>query len=386
VCSQLREVVMFKIPREEICGLLEQSSNLGNWQAILESASIANPIDLAAAANLLQSAKFDSNIQSALCWKADQVRTAKYGPDVKLFIPVYLSNICENDCVYCAYRSGNKSMPRRTLDEADFRREMDEVLGMGYRVIELVTSESTEIKKDMKLGKFVSIAREMAGAASESPDGYEVILMSWALSDDEFRDVSEAGCDGFYLWQETYDRDTYERLHPTGTPKSDFDFRLGVFDRAIKSGIKKIGMGVLFGLSGWEFDVLTLIAHGKYLENEYGIKIDAIGIPRFKPALGAQLENAPSPVTDAELKIAVALFRLAFPDTNIFLNTREKLNLLFDLLKCGGSEMNLACAVFPGGYTERTPDRQFDYYSYPTEKTLGLLIDKGYKPTYFVQK
>jgi 2-iminoacetate synthase len=197
--------------------------------------------------------------------------------------------------------------------------------------------------------------------------------------------VRDAGLDAFYIWQETYDPDVYSGLHPGTSPKSDFEWRTGVFDRAIKSGIKKVGLGVLFGLADWKYDLLSLISHGKYLQEEYGVTPDAIGIPRFRSAAGAVLKEAPNAMSDDDLKLAVALYRLAFPHSHVFLNTREKMTLLMELIGCGGSEMNIACAVYPGGYSEPKGDRQFDFYSYPTDKTVARLRDSGYEVSHFAE-
>jgi 2-iminoacetate synthase len=258
---------------------------------------------------LMLAAREHPEAMDALLARAGRVKDEVFGRSVKLFVPIYLSNDCVNDCVYCAYRSGHLAMPRRTLSGEALSREIEKVIGMGYRVLELVTSESPELKAGGKLAEAVSVTRHLVDSADQASEKSEVILMSWVLSDEEFAQVKSAGCDAFYLWQETYDRELFKGLHPVWTPKADFDRRTSVFDRAIRAGIRKVGLGVLFGLGPWEFDVAALIAHGKYLEQSYGVKIDAIGIPRFKPASGAPLTEAPYPVSDGELKIAVALYR-----------------------------------------------------------------------------
>ena len=375
---------MFAVPDSAIRLLLDGPPPRRSWETILAEVGPSNPLSIDDAASIIRMSRMGCDVLPAVVARAAEVKAEVLGDSVKLFVPVYLSNICENDCVYCAYRSGHDAMPRRTLSEEDFRREIAQVLGMGYRVIELVTSESPELKGAGRLARYVSIAREMADSAPHAGEDAEVILMSWALSEDEFAEVRAAGCDAFYLWQETYDRDSYAALHPAGTPKADFDWRVQVFDRALRAGIRRVGLGVLFGLASWDFDVLALIAHGKYLEETYGVPVDVIGIPRFKPASGTPLAEPPNPVSDDELRLAVALYRLAFPHSQVFLNTREKLSLMLDLLAGGGSEMNVACAIFPGGYTEQTHDRQFEHYSYPTDKTLRLLREKGYRPSHFV--
>jgi 2-iminoacetate synthase len=377
---------MFEVPSKNIHKLLEITSAQRSLSAIIDKITPVNPLDIEAAAQIINAFRVDAKVLGEVTRKANQIKLETLGNTIKFFIPIYLSNVCVNDCLYCSYRMGHSSMPRKTLTEAEFRNELEQVLGMGYRVLELVTSESPELKINKQLAKYVSIAREMVDKASQAEEKPEVLLMSWALRDDEFKAVRDAGCDAFYLWQETYDRDIYNSLHPEGTPKADFEWRTSAFERALNAGFERVGLGVLFGLGPWEFEVLSLIAHGKYLETTSGHPIDVIGIPRFKPAEGAPMQAPPYPVSDDDLRLAVALNRLAFPYTNVFLNTREKLNLVLDLLEGGGSEMNMACAIYPGGYTEHSDARQFEHYSFPTERTLEMLIGKGYSPSHFVAK
>jgi 2-iminoacetate synthase len=274
-------------------------------------------------------------------------------------------------------------MPRRTLTDDELRVEIGCVTDMGYRVVELVTSESPGLIGKGTMARYVALAREKLHSALPAEQPPEVILMSWALDSGDFLSVKNAGLDSFYLWQETYDEEIYRKAHAGAFPKADFNWRIGVFDRAITAGIRRVGIGVLSGLGPWEFDTLALISHGFYLQETYGVTIDAVGIPRFKPAEGAPMREPPNPVTDDQLRMAVALYRLAFPKSHVFLNTREKLNLILELLDGGGSEMNIACAIYPGGYTEPRPDRQFAHYSYPTGKTIKLLAERGHRVTHF---
>jgi len=375
---------MFVVPEDDIRSLLADRSKAGRWRTALDRITPDNPAGLEHVALLIRACRTDPDALGAVVTHAGRLKSEIFGPAVKLFVPVYISNTCVNECLYCAYRAPNVEMPRRTLTEDEFRREVLEVTGMGYRVIELVTSESIELQEPGRLARYISIAREVLDQAPASGDAPEVILMSWALSDEEFAAVRDAGVDAFYLWQETYDRRAYAAVHPEHVPKADFDWRVVVFDRAMQAGIRKVGLGILFGIGGWEFDVLALIAHGRYLEKEYGAPPDALGLPRFKHAQGIPIRDAPHPVSDDQLRLAVALYRLAFPCSHVFLNTREKLSLLLKLLEGGGSEMNIACAVFPGGYTEPVRDRQFDHYSYPTDKTVAMLANRGYRPTHFL--
>ncbi len=374
---------MFRVPEDEIHRLLGRSCDRGEWRDVLDRVTPDTPADPEDIALLIHACDSSPDAFERIITSAAEIRNEVHGRDVKLFVPVYISNVCVNECLYCAYRASNIKMPRRTLSVDELKREVAEVTGIGYRVIELVTGECPSLKTEGVIAEHVRAARDVISRADKAPEDGEVILMSWALNDDEFREVADAGLDAFYLWQETYSRDVYAQLHPGGTPKADFDWRVNVFDRAIRAGIRKVGLGVLLGLHDWRFEVLSLISHGRYLMDEYEVGPDVIGVPRFKHAEGAVLKDAPRAVSDDELRLTVALYRLAFPRSHVFLNTREKLGLMLRLLEGGGSEMNIACAVYPGGYTEPSRARQFDYYSYPTDKTLVMLTERGYRPTHF---
>ena len=373
---------MYSLPENKIRKLLDGNSRLRPATEILDSVAPETPACLEDIASLLLMGKSDPGIFDSIISKARGLKETVFGNTVKIFVPLYFSNACVNRCLYCGFNAGNESMPRKTLSEDEFRQEMETVLDLGYSVIELVTSESPPVKVDKRLANYVSIANEVMREKAGQDEESQLILMSWVLSDDEFAMVRDAGLENFYLWQETYSREVFRELHPDGTPKASFDERIGVFDRAVAAGIKNIGIGILYGLAPWEFDLLALIDHGKYLESECGARIDALGLPRFKHARGAQIETAPYPVSDDELRLAVALYRLAFPKSHVFLNTREKLPLLLKLLRGGGSEMNIACSVYPGGYTNPQREGQFDVYNYPTEKTLDWLVDNGFQPTH----
>jgi len=376
---------MYEVPSKYLTELLNSPPNDRKAADILDSASASSPVRLEDAAVLMLSGCVSAEIHNKIIKRAGNLAREVFGKKVKLFVPLYLSNICVNNCLYCGYRAENMSMPRRTLAPDEFKRELEEVTGLGYRVIELVTSESPELKREGVLEEYVRIAREVLDQAGpdESGNSPELILMSWLLDTDRFKSLKDAGLDAFYLWQETYDREQFEKFHPSGNPKSDYNRRIEVFDNAIRAGIDKVGLGVLFGLGDWKRDVLSLIGHGRHIEKTYGINPEVIGIPRFKHAEGAPMIDAPFPVSDNELKLAVALYRLAFPTSHVFLNTREKLGLILDLLDSGGSEMNISCAVYPGGYTEPSDGRQFEFYNLPMGKTVEMLGKRGYEATHF---
>jgi 2-iminoacetate synthase len=204
------------------------------------------------------------------------------------------------------------------------------------------------------------------------------------MDENEYRTFRESGLNEVYSWMETYDRNVYARVHPPRTHKADYDYRMQVFDRALKAGIKRYGMGVLFGLGSWEFDVLSLLDHALYLSSSYGIPPYAFGIPRLKKAPGIAEQKPWLRISNRQYRLAVAIYRLAFPATHTYMNTRENLSLLLQLLRGGGSEINAEATTRPGGYTENWihDGDQFFHYSYNSQEVTKILEANGMKVSF----
>jgi len=310
---------------------------------------------------------------------ANKLKRKLFGNYVKIYVPVYITNVCANNCIYCGFRRANKIIKRCTLDIDEFIKEIDFLLRIGHRNIEVVLSYNPSITKGLTLAEYIKPLRKKL----DDLGGGSVILMSEPMDVEDYVILGKAGLTEVYCWQETYNEDQYHKVHLEGTHKSLYEWRLQVFDRVIRAGIKRIGMGILFGLYKWEYDELSLIHHALWIRDNYNIEPYAFGVPRLKKARGALIQRPFYRVSNAMYKLSVAIRRLVFPFTHTYMNTRENLKFILELLNSGGTEINTEASTVPGGYTKMFLDgKQFFHYSYESKKVFKVLQQKGFIPTF----
>ncbi|MFQ5428099.1 MAG: [FeFe] hydrogenase H-cluster radical SAM maturase HydG [Thermodesulfobacteriota bacterium] len=291
----------------------------------------------------------DKALLAELYKKAAQVKERIFGKRVVLFAPLYLSNYCINGCLYCGFRNAGKETPRKALTPAEVVQEARALIAMGFKRVLLVTGEDPRWGLDYIISCVNAIYKET--------DMRIIHLNAPPLGVAELRTLKEADVGVFQVFQETYHRETYARMHPFG-PKSDFDYRLGVMDRAVEAGFGDLGIGPLLGLYDYKFDSLATIAHSRYLYDTYGAHAHTLSIPRLRPAAGSHLPEIPYEVGDEELKKIVAVFRLAVPTAGVVVSTRESAELRKTLLHIGASQLSAASRTDPGGYTEGKGDTE----------------------------
>ena len=298
---------------------------------------------------------------------------------VELIIPVYLTSFCQNECLYCGYRESNPLAERIRLRVEDFERELDLILSWGHRQIELVLSDDPDFAPE-KVAKYVKVARNKLDAAG----GGVVALCSPVYEQNDYSRLREAGLNWVIEWQETYHRPHFDRWHLPGSPKRQFEFRTDLWDRVLTAGISKIALGVLLGLYDWRYEVLALVEHGNYLRKTYGVEPHALGIPRLKPARGVPASQKPSRYTvcDDDFRFIVSIYRLAFPRSRLFFNTRERYEFNLSMVS-GGDLFTVDCETLPGGYLLRHPPGQFSTHGYPPRREVvstlkGLNLDTQY--------
>ena len=305
-------------------------------------------------------------------------RFKKHNNTLKAIIPQYHTSKCIDDCAYCSFRKSNSNVIRTELNDADFEKELKLILNWGYTTIEFVYSTDTNfpaqriaerIMKAKQIGK--SIGKEL-----------EIGLNAPTLSLDDYKILNDVGVDFILLWMETYSNN-YKKWHPNNTPKSNFNYRIDTFDRSIQAGIKKYAFAVLFGLSNWVEDILSLIDHGLYLRKTYEVEPYIIGNPRLKYAMGLSVENSKYIINDEDYMFVNYLFKLIFPETKLFINTREDIDINLELIKGGGDFFTIDCGTFPGAYLNyeliKNGQEQFHTSYYNREQILKLLQEKGYK-------
>lgn len=351
-------------------------TNSKKIEDVLQRALSAKGLSLEDAAILL-SIEDDLSL-SKLYDTALKLKERVFGKRIVLFAPLYLSNECSNQCLYCAFQAGNVKEKRKTLTINEAVKEADFLVKRGFRRTLLVTAEN---KKKCGVDYIVYITKNLYERT-----GLRIIHLNAApMEVDELREIRAAGIGVFQVFQETYHRDTYEKLHIKGK-KADFSYRLTCMNRAIEAGFKDVGVGALLGLYDYKFDVLSVISHANFLKENYGTYPHTISVPRFRHALGAKIEIAPYPVDDRTFKKIVAIYRLAVPTAGVVISTREPASLRDEILFCGASQISAESSTSPGGYTNVVEEEKSSQFSLSDRRTLEevvlAIMENGMEPSF----
>ncbi|HUX07931.1 MAG TPA: [FeFe] hydrogenase H-cluster radical SAM maturase HydG [Acidobacteriota bacterium] len=280
---------------------------------------------------------------------ARYVKEEIYGRRLVLFAPLYISNLCSNECLYCAFRARNKEVVRRTLTQDEIANEVKILIDQGHKRILLVAGEA--YPRDGF--QYILDSIETVYGTISGPGEIRRLNVNIApLTVDEFRQLKDAAIGTYQLFQETYHHQTYAKVHVSGK-KSDFDWRITAMDRSMNAGIDDVGIGILFGLFDWRFEVLAMMQHIAHLEQRYGVGPHTISVPRLEPAIGSDLAyHPPHPVSDLEFRKLVAILRLAVPYTGIIMSTRETPKMRLETFALGVSQISAGSRTNPGGYAE----------------------------------
>jgi len=313
---------------------------------------------------------------------AREVKSRIYGERVVLFAPLYVSNECVGNCLYCGYRCENRDLERRTLSEEEIGAEVRWLVDHGYKRLLLVFGEH----QCNNVHAMVRAVETVYGTRHGNGEIRRVNVNAAPLSYEDFCVLKPAGIGTYQVFQETYHRETYAQAHPSG-PKADYDWRLTVWDRCFPAGIDDMGLGVLFGLHDWRWELLALLDHANYLDRTYGVGPHTISVPRLEPALNAPWANdPPAPVSDDDFRKLIALIRLAVPYTGMILTTREVPAMRRECMRLGISQISAGSRTSPGGYTDDHPDedeRQFTVGDHRTlDEVMHDLCTMGYLPSF----
>jgi 2-iminoacetate synthase len=324
----------------------------------------------------------DPDLLSEMFQTAKEVKDAIYGQRLVLFAPLYVSNLCENDCVYCAFRVRNKELRRRALTQDEIRREVEILVDQGHKRVLLVAGESYPNDGFDYVLKSVGTIYDVKRGNGEIR---RVNVNVAPLTVDEFKALKATGIGTYQLFQETYHRGTYKTVH-LGGKKRDYDWRVSAMDRAVQAGIDDVGIGVLFGLYDWRFEVLAIMQHIRHLEATFGVGPHTISMPRLEPACGSDMASAPpQPVSDIDFRKIVAILRMTVPYTGMIMSTREAPNIRRETFAMGVSQISAGSRTNPGGYAE---DEQFDeaQFQLGDHRTLDEVIrdvaELGYIPSF----
>ncbi|MFA6130272.1 MAG: [FeFe] hydrogenase H-cluster radical SAM maturase HydG [Candidatus Omnitrophota bacterium] len=281
---------------------------------------------------------------------ASFVKDAIYGRRVVLFAPIYISNLCANNCSYCAFKSDNRLIKRKALDAAEIRTQTEWLLNRGHKRILMVCGEAAPAGKS-NVAYYTEAVKAIYATGVGKNKIKRVNVNCAPLSVDDFKKLKSSGIGTYQIFQESYHHQTYLRMHPNG-PKSDPDNRIGAVDRAFKAGIDDIGIGVLYGLFDWRFETLGLLSHIEHMEESLGVGPHTISVPRIEPAEGVEMSsNPPYKLTDEDFKKVVAVLRLSVPYTGIIMSTRESAQMRDSLLSLGVSQISAESNTSPGGYS-----------------------------------
>jgi 2-iminoacetate synthase len=316
----------------------------------------------------------DNDIWEEVFETARQVKDKVYGRRIVLFVPLYLSNACVNDCGYCGFRKGNHAAKRSTLTVQEAVEEASFLQSRGYKRLLLVVSEHPK-RAD------IDYLEKVIHAIYDSTDIRILHVNSAPLSIDDFRRLRSSGVGVYQCFQETYHVPTYSKVHTAG-PKAEYRWRLSVMDRAIKAGFEDIGMGVLLGLYDWRWDVWALLAHSHRLIQKYGFGPHTFSVPRLQPAENALVQDTGYMVSDGDFKKIVAIYRLALPYVGIVVSTREPAGLRDELFSIGVSQVSAGSKTSPRGYIKERDTSQFEVGdSRSLEDIIVKIADLGLIPS-----
>lgn len=315
---------------------------------------------------------------------AKELKRSIYGKRIVLFAPLYIGNYCINNCQYCGFRSSLKSAVRRTLSGEDIVAEVTHLEKEGHKRLILVYGEHPKYTPEF-------IAENVKACYAVKVGNGEIrrININAAPLDIEgFKTVKESGIGTFQVFQETYHKESYAKYHPGPGDKSDFMWRLNAMDRAFEAGIDDVGIGALFGLYDWRFEVLGLVQHSIYLQNKYGVGPHTISFPRIKPAYGMKLE-LPYEVSDLEFKQLVATLRIAVPYTGLIMTARETEDVRNAVIEYGVSQIDAGTRLEIGGYQEERKENQnlnreqFQIGdSRELDSVIQWLLNRGFIPSF----
>ena len=321
-------------------------------------------------------------IQELFC-TAKKVKENIYGKRLVIFAPLYISNFCINDCAYCSFRVSNKDIKRRALSQEEIAEEVGLLINQGQKRILLVTGEAST-KDDFQyiLDSIRTIYKTKSGSHGEIR---RLNVNIAPLTITEFKQLKAENIGTYQLFQETYHKETYKKVHKQGK-KVDYDWRILSMDRAMKAGIDDVSIGVLFGLYDWRFELLALLQHVEHLERNFSVGPHTISIPRIEPAAGAELaSHPPSPVSDIDFYKLIAILRLAVPYTGIILSTRESPEIRRNALALGVSQISAGSRTNPGGYAnkEQMESCQFSLGDHRSlDEVIKDVASMGYIPSF----
>ena len=373
------------INHQEILDTLEYAQANRNNRPLIESlidkAALCQGLSHREAALLLECD--EPELVQRIYRLAREIKRKFYGNRIVMFAPLYLSNYCVNGCVYCPYHAKNRTIPRKKLSQEEIRREVIALQDMGHKRLAL---EAGEDPRNNPIDYILESIRTIYSIHHKNGAIRRVNVNIAATTVENYRLLKEAGIGTYILFQETYSKEHYEALHPTG-PKSNYAYHTEAMDRAMEGGIDDVGIGVLFGLNTYRYDFVGLLMHAEHLEATFGVGPHTISVPRICPADDISTEDFPDAISDEMFCRIVAVTRIAVPYTGMIISTRESQESRKKVLELGISQISGGSRTSVGGYAEtELPDHnsaQFDVSDTRTlDEVVNWLLELGYIPSF----
>lgn len=373
------------INHEEILETLdyadENKDNLPLIDSIIEKAKKRKGLNHREASVLLACTNEEKN--QKIYKLAEQIKKDFYGNRIVMFAPLYLSNYCVNGCTYCPYHMKNKHITRKQLSQEEIRREVIALQDMGHKRLALEAGEDP-VRNTMEY--YLESIKTIYSIKHKNGAIRRVNINIAATTVDNYRLLKEAGIGTYILFQETYHKESYLQLHPTG-PKHNYDYHTEAMDRAMKGGIDDVGIGVLFGLDKYRYEFAGLLMHAEHLEAAFGVGPHTISVPRLRHADDIDADAFDNGIDDDTFAKIVACIRIAVPYTGMIISTRESKQCRERVLHLGVSQISGGSRTSVGGYCEPEPEdaksEQFDVSDRRTlDEVVYWLMEMGYIPSF----
>jgi len=314
---------------------------------------------------------------------ARQLKKNVYGNRIVLFAPLYIGNKCINNCSYCAFKRSNTLAIRRTLNQDEIRQQVEALENKGHKRLILVFGEHRAYDAEF-IAKSVRTVYETRVGHGEIR---RVNINAAPLDHEGYATVKAAGIGTYQIFHETYHHETYARFHPADTRKGNYIYRLDGLSRAFEAGCDDVGLGVLFGLYDWKFEVMSLVTHALHLQDRYNVGPHTISFPRLRPAAGVDL-NEKYLVSDDDFKRIIAILRLAVPYTGLILTARENAQVRRECMSFGVSQIDAGSRIELGGYTEAGDAQVMEREQFQLgdvrslDEVMRELMADGYVPSF----
>lgn len=365
------------IDEKEINSILERTkdTSAGRINTILKKALEKKGLSLEEAGCLLNVK--DPNLIKRMFDAAGKIKKEIYGERLVFFAPLYASNFCVNDCSYCGFHRSN-SAERKKLSLEEIKRQVKILEEMGHKRL-LV--EFGEDPKENPIEYVVDVIKAIYATKSGKGEIRRANVNIAATNVEDYRKLKEAGIGTYQLFQETYHRKTYEKVHDG--PKADYERQLFAHDRAFEAGIDDVGLGVLFGLYDYKFEVLGLLSHAQYLDKKFGIGPHTFSVPRWQPAETVSWQHPPYIVSEEELLKIITILRMAVPYTGMIISTRESAKTRAKAFEIGISQTSAASKTSPGGYGAEKELEQFNVSDKrPVDDVMKGVLRQGLMPSF----